>query len=70
MSANDGITQPQHPASRRRPSADADVMIVGGGLVGGTLGLLLAKAGLRTMLIDRIDPAAGLDAASCTLYVT
>ncbi len=62
MSANDGITQPQHPASRRRPSADADVMIVGGGLVGGTLGLLLAKAGLRTMLIDRIDPAAGLDA--------
>ncbi|MEQ8505394.1 MAG: UbiH/UbiF/VisC/COQ6 family ubiquinone biosynthesis hydroxylase [Rhodospirillales bacterium] len=44
-------------------SADgsADVLIVGGGLVGGTLAVLLAGAGLRVTLVDRADPAAGLD---------
>lgn len=40
----------------------SDVLIVGGGLVGGTLAVLLANAGLRITLVDRIDPAAGLDA--------
>jgi 2-octaprenyl-6-methoxyphenol hydroxylase len=42
--------------------ASADVLIVGGGLVGGTLAVLLADAGLSVTLVDRADPAAGLDA--------
>jgi 2-octaprenyl-6-methoxyphenol hydroxylase len=40
----------------------ADVAIVGGGLVGGTLAVLLANAGFSVILVDRADPAAGLDA--------
>jgi 2-octaprenyl-6-methoxyphenol hydroxylase len=42
---------------------DAEVLVVGGGLVGGTLAVLLANAGLKVILVDRADPAAGLDAA-------
>ncbi|MEQ8806956.1 MAG: FAD-dependent monooxygenase, partial [Rhodospirillales bacterium] len=40
----------------------ADVAIVGGGLVGGTLAVLLADAGLSVILVDRADPGVGLDA--------
>ena len=40
----------------------ADVLVVGGGLVGGTLAVLLARAGFTVTLVDRADPAAGLDA--------
>jgi len=41
----------------------ADVIIVGGGMVGGTLGCLLADAGLRTIIIERAPIAEGLDPA-------
>ena len=45
------------------PAGDRfDAVIVGGGLVGGTLAVLLARAGLSVALVDRDDPAAGLDA--------
>jgi 2-octaprenyl-6-methoxyphenol hydroxylase len=36
----------------------ADVAIVGAGLIGGTLACALAAAGIRTVVIDRLDPAA------------
>ena len=37
---------------------DADVAIVGAGLIGGTLSVALASQGVRTVVIDRLDPAA------------
>lgn len=40
---------------------NVDVMIVGAGMVGGTLACLLAGAGLSTVVIDRAPIAAGLD---------
>ncbi len=40
----------------------ADVLIVGGGLVGGSLALALAAAGISVTMIEARDPAAGLDA--------
>ena len=41
---------------------NCDVLIVGGGLVGGTLASALAHWGLRTVVVDTQDPASGLDA--------
>ncbi len=38
----------------------ADVAIVGAGLVGATLACALARHGIRTVLVDRIDPARQL----------
>lgn len=40
----------------------ADVLIVGGGLVGSTLACVLASAGVETVLVDREDPADVMDA--------
>ena len=40
-----------------------DVIIVGAGMVGGTLGCLLAGAGLKTVIVDRMPTANGLDPA-------
>ncbi len=40
-----------------------DVAIIGGGMVGGTLAVSLAAAGLAVALIDKADPAALIDAA-------
>ena len=42
-------------------SIETDVLIVGGGLVGGTLAVALDAAGLRSTVIERGDPAALLD---------
>ncbi|MFO1152649.1 MAG: UbiH/UbiF/VisC/COQ6 family ubiquinone biosynthesis hydroxylase [Rhodospirillales bacterium] len=40
----------------------ADVLIVGGGLVGGTLAIALAEAGLSSLVVEAGDPQAALDA--------
>jgi 2-octaprenyl-6-methoxyphenol hydroxylase len=40
----------------------ADVLIVGGGPVGGTLACALSAAGMEVVAVDQADPAAGLDA--------
>ena len=40
------------------PVASCEVVIVGGGLVGLSLGIALAGAGMRTAVVDRADPAA------------
>ncbi len=42
---------------------DCEVLIVGGGMVGLTLGLTLAGAGVETVVVDREDPAQVQDAA-------
>ncbi len=44
-------------------AADCEVLIVGGGMVGLTLGLTLAGAGVEVVVVDRADPAAVQDAA-------
>ena len=41
-----------------KPEIETDVAIVGAGLVGGTLACALAAEGVRTVVIDRLDPAA------------
>lgn len=41
-----------------KPESTVDVAIVGAGLVGGTLAVALARHGIRTLAIDRLDPAA------------
>ncbi len=49
---------------RREPSGSvetADAVIVGGGMVGLTLGAALAGAGLRATVIDTVDPAATVE---------
>ncbi len=47
------------------PSAalKTDIVIVGGGLTGLTLGLILARAGIETVVVDRDPPLFQLDAA-------
>ncbi len=40
----------------------SDILIAGGGLVGGTLACALAGAGFSVVVVDRQDPLAGLDA--------
>jgi len=39
-----------------------DVVVAGGGMVGLTLGLALAKAGVKTAVVDGFDPALAIDA--------
>lgn len=50
------MTGPSGPTTRAVPG-EAEVLIVGGGLVGLSLGIALAGAGVRTVVIDRADPA-------------
>jgi 2-octaprenyl-6-methoxyphenol hydroxylase len=44
-------------------SLDCEVLVVGGGMVGLTLGLTLAGAGVEVVVVDREDPATVKDAA-------
>ena len=46
-----------------RKSLEADVLIAGGGLVGGTLACALAEGGFTVAVVDAQDPREGLDAA-------
>ena len=48
---------------QREPNITADVMVVGGGMVGGPLALALAGAGLEVVVVDSADPAATVAAA-------
>lgn len=41
---------------------DAEVLIIGGGLVGATLAIALGQAGLEVAVVDTQDPKEGLDA--------
>jgi len=50
--------RPDAPADAR--SHDADLLILGGGLVGGTLALALDAHGLTSVVVDPADPAAVL----------
>ncbi|MFQ5765731.1 MAG: UbiH/UbiF/VisC/COQ6 family ubiquinone biosynthesis hydroxylase [Rhodospirillales bacterium] len=55
--------RPRH--SRRAAKTDtieADVLIIGGGLVGMTLAAAFGQAGVRVAVVDTQDPRAGLDA--------
>ncbi|MDX2143615.1 MAG: UbiH/UbiF/VisC/COQ6 family ubiquinone biosynthesis hydroxylase [Rhodospirillaceae bacterium] len=51
-------------AAKNKPDAPADVpadvIVVGGGLVGGALAVGLARHGVRTTVIDRLAPRAGI----------
>jgi 2-octaprenyl-6-methoxyphenol hydroxylase len=57
------MTRPSSPSVSGHAAAVADVVIVGGGLIGLTLGLAFAKAGLSPAVIDRAAPAAFVDEA-------
>ena len=41
---------------------DAEVLVIGGGLIGATLAIALGQAGIDTAVVDTQDPKAGLDA--------
>jgi 2-octaprenyl-6-methoxyphenol hydroxylase len=45
-----------------KDTIEADVLIVGGGLVGATLAIALGGAGLKVCVVDVADPIANLDA--------
>ncbi len=51
------------PKSKQPSTLKADVLIVGGGLVGGTLADALAGAGMEVVVVDRQMPSAALEAA-------
>ena len=57
------LSQTANASPRHRPNdadvPDMDVIVVGGGLVGGSLCLGLARHGVRTLVIDRQPPRAG-----------
>jgi 2-octaprenyl-6-methoxyphenol hydroxylase len=50
-------------AGRTSKAGDCEVLVVGGGMVGLTLGLTLAGAGVEVVVVDRADPATVQDAA-------
>lgn len=58
-----GGGQKTHGSARREAEAAVDVVIVGGGMVGLTLGLALAGAGLSVTVVERADPARSTAAA-------
>ena len=50
-------------SARPAETLDADVLIVGGGLVGGTLASALGGAGMDVVVVEREDPRSALGAA-------
>lgn len=68
--ADDGTPSPAIDTGRRpaetpggEAAVRADAIVVGAGLVGATLALAFAEAGLEVAVVDTQDPTAGLDAA-------
>ncbi len=60
------FTPPTYPAfTPSRPQDDAPVVIVGGGLVGLTVALDLARAGIRSVLLDDDDSVSTGSRAIC-----
>ncbi len=63
----DGIAMPDSRDSGAAPrpaeTLETEVLISGGGMVGLTLGIALAGAGVATVVVDAADPAALRDAA-------
>jgi len=53
----------QSGAMARRATKSVDLLIVGGGMVGITMGIAVARAGLSVLLCERDDPARLTDAA-------
>ncbi len=47
--------------SLNKPRFDADVLVVGGGLVGQSLAIALARAGIGVVVVDRAAPSTALD---------
>lgn len=58
--------KPQAQAKAEAPplpdTLEADVLVTGGGLVGLTLGIALARAGIETVVADTLDPAKVVEA--------
>jgi 2-octaprenyl-6-methoxyphenol hydroxylase len=50
------MTEAKTPETAQTEAAEADVLVVGAGLVGGTLAVALAGAGLKVALVDIADP--------------
>jgi len=66
------VSVPTHPPSRSQSLAELereapDVLVVGGGITGAGLALDLCLRGLRTLLVERDDWAAGTSSASSRL---
>lgn len=63
--------QSLEPAAPSWPPAegdlDCDVMILGGGISGALIGLMLARRGVSTILVDKRQPAVGSTSASTGL---
>ena len=51
------------PSPSSSPPLETDVLIVGGGLVGGALACALAAAGIASAVIEKDDPATPRTAA-------
>ena len=47
---------------KTRGTLEAEVLIIGGGLVGATLAIALGSSGLRVCVVDTVDPITNLDA--------
>ncbi|GAA4484777.1 NAD(P)/FAD-dependent oxidoreductase [Gluconacetobacter asukensis] len=55
------------------PDAPVDVAVIGGGVMGATAALFLARGGMRVALLDRQDlfrSASGVNAGTLTLHMT
>jgi len=49
-------------AAKNTSEINTDVIIVGGGLVGATMACALSEGGVGVVLVDRMDPAAAMEA--------
>jgi len=57
-----GVTAEQQSSTLGVDMIEAEVLIIGGGLVGATLATALGQSGLEVCVVDLADPVANLDA--------